>query len=33
MEAKLPMADKKDYLKVQAQAMKKIEAFKKDMGI
>ncbi len=33
MEAKLPMADKKDYIKVQAQAMKKIEAFKKDMGI
>ncbi len=33
MEAKLPMADKKDYLKVQAQAMKKIEAFKKDLGI
>ena len=33
MEAKLPMADKKDYLKVQAQAMKKIEAFKKNMGI
>jgi phosphoglucomutase len=33
MEAKLPMADKKDYLKVQAQAMKKIEAFKKELGI
>ena len=33
MEAKLPMADKKDYLKVQAEAMKKIEAFKKDLGI
>ena len=33
MEAKLPMADKKDYLKVQAAAMKKIEAFKKDLGI
>lgn len=33
MEAKLPMADKADYLKVQAQAMKKIEAFKKDLGI
>jgi phosphoglucomutase len=33
MEAKLPMADKKDYLKVQADAMKKIEAFKKDLGI
>ena len=33
MEAKLPMADKKDYLKVQAEAMKKIDAFKKDMGI
>ena len=33
MEAKLPMADKKDYLKVQAQAMKKIDAFKKDLGI
>ena len=33
MEAKLPMADKKDYLNVQAQAMKKIEAFKKDLGI
>ena len=33
MEAKLPMADKADYLKVQAQAMKKIDAFKKDLGI
>ena len=33
MEAKLPMADKKEYLKVQAQAMKKIDAFKKDLGI
>ena len=33
MEAKLPMASKKDYLKVQAEAMKKIEAFKKDLGI
>ena len=33
MEAKLPMADKADYLKVQAQALKKIEAFKKDLGI
>ena len=33
MEAKLPMASKADYLKVQAQAMKKIEAFKKDLGI
>jgi len=33
MEAKLPMADKKDYLKVQAEAMKKIDAFKKDLGI
>ena len=33
MEAKLPMASKKDYLKVQAQAMKKIDAFKKDLGI
>lgn len=33
MEAKLPMADKKDYLMVQAQAMKKIDAFKKDLGI
>ena len=33
MEAKLPMADKKDYLKVQAQALKKIDAFKKDLGI
>ena len=33
MEAKLPMADKKDYLKVQAVAMKKIDAFKKDLGI
>ena len=33
MEAKLPMANKADYLKVQAQAMKKIEAFKKDLGI
>ena len=33
MEAKLPMADKKDYLKVQAEALKKIEAFKKDLGI
>ncbi|MBO7113118.1 MAG: phospho-sugar mutase, partial [Bacteroidaceae bacterium] len=33
MEAKLPMASKNDYLKVQAQAMKKIDAFKKDLGI
>ena len=33
MEAKLPMADKKDYLKVQAEAMKKIDSFKKDLGI
>ena len=33
MEAKLPMASKKDYLKVQADAMKKIEGFKKDLGI
>ncbi|MBR5158692.1 MAG: phospho-sugar mutase [Bacteroidaceae bacterium] len=33
MEAKLPMADKKDYLKVQAEALKKIDAFKKDLGI
>ena len=33
MEAKLPMASKADYLKVQAQAMKKIDAFKKDLGI
>ncbi|MBQ9386210.1 MAG: phospho-sugar mutase [Bacteroidaceae bacterium] len=33
MEAKLPMADKKDYLKVQAAAMQKIEGFKKDLGI
>ena len=33
MEAKLPMADKKDYLKVQSEALKKIEAFKKDLGI
>lgn len=33
MEAKLPMASKKDYLKVQALAMKKIDAFKKDLGI
>ena len=33
MEAKLPMADKKDYLKVQAEAFKKIESFKKDLGI
>ena len=33
MEAKLPMADKKDYLKVQAEAMKKIDAFRKDLGI
>ena len=33
MEAKMPMADKKDYLKVQAEAMKKIDAFKKDLGI
>ena len=33
MEAKMPMADKKDYLKVQAQALKKIDAFKKDLGI
>ena len=33
MEAKLPMADKADYLKVQTQALKKIEAFKKDLGI
>ena len=33
MEAKMPMASKKDYLKVQAEAMKKIDAFKKDLGI
>ena len=33
MEAKLPMVDKKDYLKVQAEALKKIDAFKKDLGI
>ncbi|MBR3937680.1 MAG: phospho-sugar mutase [Bacteroidaceae bacterium] len=33
MEAKLPMASRKDYLKVQAEAMKKIDAFKKDLGI
>ena len=33
MEAKLPMASRKDYLKVQAEAMKKIESFKKDLGI
>ena len=33
MEAKLPMADKKDYLKVKADALTKIEAFKKDLGI
>ncbi len=33
MEAKLPMASKKDYLKVQADAMKKIDGFKKDLGI
>ncbi len=33
MEAKLSMASKNDYLKVQAQAMKKIDAFKKDLGI
>ena len=33
MEAKLPMASKADYLKVQAEALKKIEGFKKDLGI
>lgn len=33
MEAKLPMANKADYLKVQAEALKKIEGFKKDLGI
>ncbi len=33
MEAKLPMANKADYLKVQAEAFKKIDAFKKDLGI
>ena len=33
MEAKLPMANKADYLKVQAEAFKKIEGFKKDLGI
>jgi phosphoglucomutase len=33
MEAKLPMANKSDYLKVQAEALKKIEGFKKDLGI
>ena len=33
MEAKLPMADKKEYLKVKAKALTKIESFKKDLGI
>jgi hypothetical protein len=33
MEAKLPMVSKADYLKVQAEAFKKIESFKKDLGI
>ncbi|MCQ2082902.1 MAG: phospho-sugar mutase [Bacteroidaceae bacterium] len=33
MEAKLPMASKADYLRVQAEAMKKIELFKRDLGI
>ena len=33
MEAKLPMANKKDYLKVQADALRKIDGFKKDLGI
>ena len=33
MEAKLPMADRKDYLKVKAEALKKIEKFKKDLNI
>ena len=33
MEAKLPMASKADYLNVQAEALKKIEGFKKDLGI
>ena len=33
MEAKRPMASKADYLKVQAEALKKIEGFKKDLGI
>ena len=33
MEAKLPMADKKDYLKVKADALTRIEAFKRDLGI
>ena len=33
MEAKLPMANKADFLKVQAEALKKIEGFKKDLGI
>lgn len=33
MEAKLPMASKKDYLKVQADALRKIDGFKKDLGI
>ena len=33
MEAKLPMASKADYLKVQAEALKKIELFKRDLGI
>ena len=33
MEAKLPMTDKADYLKVKAAAREKIELFKKDLGI
>ena len=33
MEAKLLMASKKDYLKVQADALRKIDGFKKDLGI
>ena len=33
MEAKHPMTSKKEYLKVKAAALTKIEAFKKDLGI
>ena len=33
MEAKLPMADKGQYEKVQAAALEKIELIKKDLGI
>lgn len=33
MEAKLPMASKSDYLQVREQALHKIDAFKRDLGI